>query len=59
MKKDIIKELWEVIDTLNMYEKGLHTLKEYINDYISDIRYSKNRISNIIIKIEMEDKENG
>lgn len=56
MKKDTIRDLWEIIDTLNVYEKGLHNIKEYINDYISDIRHTKSKITDVILKMEMEEK---
>lgn len=56
MNKDTIRDLWEIIDTLNVYEKGLYNIKEYINDYISDIRHTKNKITDVILKLEMEDK---
>lgn len=56
MKNDTIKDLWEVVDTLNVYEKGLYNIKEYINDYISDIRHTKSMITDIILKTEMEEK---
>lgn len=56
MKNDIIRDLWEVVDTLNVYEKGLYNIKEYINDYISDIRHTKSTITDIILRKEMEEK---